>query len=75
MHRFVKDYDSIQTGGVLQVFGLLDMHDLVESQMQILTELLSRTNSGSLLRVTCLLLTSQLLLPNMSTFTSGQACM
>ena len=36
---------------LLQVFGLLDMHDQVDAQMGLLTELLARTNSGNLLRV------------------------
>lgn len=36
---------------VLQVFGLLDMHEQLDAHMGVLSELLSNTNSGSLLRV------------------------
>ncbi len=36
---------------VLQVFGLLDMHEQLDGHMSVLSEVLSNTNSGSLLRV------------------------
>ena len=35
----------------LQVFGLLDMHQQLDGQMDVLSDVLSNTNSGSLLRV------------------------
>ncbi len=36
---------------ILQVFGLLDMHEQLDGHMSVLSEVLSNTNSGSLLRV------------------------
>lgn len=36
---------------VVQVFGLLDMHEQLDGHMSVLSEVLSNTNSGSLLRV------------------------
>ena len=41
-------------GFCLQVFGLLDMHEQLDSHLQVLSEVLSNTNSGSLLRVRCI---------------------
>ena len=36
---------------LLQVFGLLDMHEQLDAKLDVLAELLATTNSGNVLRV------------------------
>ena len=41
---------------VLQVFGLLDMHEQLDAKLSVLSEVLANTSSGNLLKVKHVLL-------------------
>lgn len=44
-------YQTFQVCMALQVFGLLDMHEQLDAQLPVLSQVLANTNSGNVFKV------------------------